>query len=176
MKTSTPAFLLVLALALSACARPPAPAGVIDPYAGLPNGGAIYPIPVPQGALGGAGTADYFRTTVGDTVLFPQDQSVLTADARATLTRQAEWLKTNGSFSTVVQGHADEQGTREFNLALGARRAGAVEEYLISKGVPAGRIRTVSFGKERPVAVCSDEACLASNRRAVTVVQPGAGV
>ncbi|WP_299361433.1 OmpA family protein [uncultured Paracoccus sp.] len=176
MTTSKPAFLLLLALTLAGCAAPPPPAVVTDPYAGLPGGGAVYTAPIPDGTLGGTGTADYFRTTLGDTVLFPRDQAALTAEARLTLARQADWLKTNGSFSTVVEGHSDEQGTREFNLALGARRAGAVEEYLISQGVPAGRIRTVSYGKERPVAVCSDEECLARNRRAVTVVQPGAGV
>ena len=163
-------------LGLSACAPPPPPAVVVDPYAGQPGGVAVYTGTVPQGSLGGQGTAEYFRTEVGDTVLFIQDQTVLTETARATLTRQAEWLQKNGSFSSVVEGHADEQGTRDYNLALGARRAGAVQEYLVAKGVEPGRIRTVSYGKERPAQVCSDEECLAGNRRAVTRVVPGAGV
>ncbi|MBV0891318.1 peptidoglycan-associated lipoprotein Pal [Paracoccus sp. Z118] len=162
---------LLLALTLSACAPVAAPV-VTDPYAGAPGAGGLYP-----GQPGGSlfGTAEYFRTNVGDTVLFARDQVTLSDEARATLTRQADWLAQHGSFSTTIQGHSDEQGTREFNLALGARRAGAVQEYLISRGVAPNRIRTVSFGKERPAAVCSDEACFAQNRRAVTVVQPGAG-
>ena len=164
---------LALVLALSACAAPPPPPLVVDPYAGAPGGGAVYTGPVPAGSLNG--TAEYFRTNVGDTVLFDRDQTTLNDGARTVLARQADWLQQNGSFSTVIQGHSDEQGTREFNLALGARRAGAVQEYLIARGVGANRIRTVSFGKERPAATCSDESCFAQNRRAVTVVQPGAG-
>ena len=127
--------------------------------------------------VSGAGEAQVitFRTNVGDTVLFDRDQTTLNDGARTVLARQADWLQQNGSFSTVIQGHSDEQGTREFNLALGARRAGAVQEYLISRGVGANRIRTVSYGKERPAATCSDESCFSQNRRVVTVVQPGAG-
>ena len=75
----------------------------------------------------------------------------------------------------IVEGHADEQGTREYNLALGARRANAVQEYLVSRGVSPARVRTVSYGKERPIEICSDESCYAQNRRAVTVVTAGAG-
>ena len=102
--------------------------------------------------------------------------ATLTSDARAILSRQAVGRGKHGNFSAVVQGHAEETGTREYNLALGARRASAVQEYLIAQGVEAGRIRTLSFGKERPLEVCSDEACYAKNRRAVTVVsESGAG-
>ena len=86
---------------------------------------------------------------------------------------QAQWLLTNSDYVAVIEGHADEQGTREYNLALGARRANAVREYLISKGIPASRIRTVSYGKERPIATCADEACYSQNRRAVTVISIG---
>ena len=86
---------------------------------------------------------------------------------------QAGWLQTNNDYLAIIEGHADEQGTREYNLALGARRANAVREYLISKGVASGRIRTVSYGKERPIAVCSDESCYSQNRRAVTVISIG---
>ncbi len=83
---------------------------------------------------------------------------------------QAQWLMTNSDYLAIIEGHADEQGTREYNLALGARRANAVREYLISRGVPASRLQTISYGKERPIAVCSDEACYSQNRRAVTVI------
>jgi peptidoglycan-associated lipoprotein len=86
---------------------------------------------------------------------------------------QAQWLLTNNDYLAVIEGHADEQGTREYNVALGARRANAVREYLISQGIPASRLRTVSYGKERPIAVCSDESCYGQNRRAVTVISIG---
>ena len=173
MSAAKPAAALVLALGLSACAAPPPPPVVVDPYAGTAGGGAVYTGEAPAGSLNG--TAEYFRSNVGDTVLFDRDQTTLNDGARTVLARQADWLQQNGSFSTVIQGHSDEQGTREFNLALGARRAGAVQEYLISRGVGANRIRTVSYGKERPAATCSDESCFSQNRRVVTVVQPGAG-
>ena len=103
------------------------------------------------------------------------DQSTLSATAQATLDGQAEWLLTNAEYSILIEGHADEQGTREYNLALGARRANAVRDYLVSRGVPASRLSTISYGKERPVEICSTEACYQVNRRAVTVVSFGAG-
>ena len=164
-------------LALTACAQPapPVTGQVSDPYASI-GAGALYQGNLSGGTLGGEATAEYFRGSVGDTVLFAADQTTLTSEARAILARQAQWLARHGNFSAVVQGHAEETGTREYNLALGARRASAVQEYLISQGVAADRIRTLSFGKERPVEVCSDEACYAKNRRAVTVVSDtGAG-
>lgn len=177
MKTITGLGILATALSLAACAAPPVSPGP-DPYARGPGGAATYNGNVAAGELPGTATAAYFRANVGDTVYFEGNAATLTDTARATLTRQADWLKKNGSFSSVVEGHAQETGTREFNLALGARRAGAVQEYLIALGVPAGRVRTVSYGKERPMATCSDESCFARNRRAVTVVTPapGAGV
>jgi peptidoglycan-associated lipoprotein len=101
------------------------------------------------------------------------DQSTLTAAGRATLDGQAGWLLTNSDYQAVIEGHADEQGTREYNLALGARRANAAQEYLVSRGVPPARLRVVSYGKERPIEVCSNEACYAKNRRAVTVLAGG---
>jgi peptidoglycan-associated lipoprotein len=92
----------------------------------------------------------------------------------ATLDGQAQWLMTNSDYLAVIEGHADEQGTREYNVALGARRANAAREYLISRGVPSSRLRTISYGKERPIATCSDASCYAQNRRAVTVIAAGA--
>ncbi len=112
----------------------------------------------------------YFQQTVGDRILFVIDTYNLTPDAQRTLDGQAQWLLTNRDYNAVVEGHADEQGTREYNLALGARRANSVQEYLLTQGVPASRLRTVSYGKERPIEICSSEACYAQNRRAVTVI------
>lgn len=109
-------------------------------------------------------------TNVGDRVFFALDSSVLTGDAQATLDRQAAWLQANGGVSVVVEGHADERGTREYNLALGERRATAAKNYLVSTGVAASRISTVSYGKERPAVSGSDEGAWSQNRRAVTVI------
>src|SRR5690606_15233926 len=102
------------------------------------------------------------------------DSSAIRADAAATLDRQAQWLLKYPNYQITVEGHADERGTREYNLALGARRAAAAKNYLASRGVPASRMRTISYGKERPVAVCDDISCWSQNRRAVTVLG-GAG-
>ncbi|KZZ69562.1 peptidoglycan-associated lipoprotein Pal, partial [Sulfitobacter sp. HI0129] len=115
----------------------------------------------------------YFQQAIGDRVLFEVDQSNLTPVGRATLDGQVGWLMQNMDYQAVIEGHADEQGTREYNVALGARRANAVREYLISKGVAAHRLEVVSYGKERPIEVCSAEACYAKNRRAVTVLAGG---
>lgn len=115
----------------------------------------------------------YFQETVGDRVLFVVDQSTLTPEGRAVLDAQADWLNTNTEFSALIEGHADEQGTRDYNLALGGRRANAVQEYLVSRGVAETRLRIISYGKERPIEICSEEACYAQNRRAVTVVSAG---
>ena len=118
----------------------------------------------------------YFNQTVGDRVLFANDQSTLSPEGRGILTAQANWLNQNAGYAAIIEGHADEKGTREYNLALGARRAAAVQNFLISQGVAANRLRTISYGKERPLEVCSEEACYAKNRRAVTVLSAGAGV
>ncbi len=112
----------------------------------------------------------YFQQNVGDRVLFSVDQTTLTAEAKQVLDGQATWLTQNADYTAVIEGHADEQGTREYNLGLGARRANAVQEYLISRGVAGNRLRVVSYGKERPIEVCSEESCYAKNRRAVTVL------
>ena len=118
----------------------------------------------------------YFRQTVGDRVLFAVDQSTLSDAARAVLEGQATWLINNSDYRAVIEGHADEQGTREYNLALGARRANAVREFLISRGIAGNRLVTVTYGKERPIEICSDESCYAKNRRAVTVISAGTPV
>ena len=118
----------------------------------------------------------YFSQAIGDRVLFEVDQSVLTPAAMVVLDGQATWLTQNPEYTALVEGHADEQGTRQYNIALGERRATAVQTYLVSRGVAPGRLRTISYGKERPIEVCSDEACYSQNRRAVTVLAVGAGV
>jgi peptidoglycan-associated lipoprotein len=115
----------------------------------------------------------YFNQTIGDRVLFAVDQSTLTPEGQDILRQQAMWLNNNSSFTAIIEGHADEQGTREYNVALGARRASAVQDFLVTQGVSPARLRTVSYGKERPLAVCSDESCWRQNRRAVTVLSAG---
>lgn len=115
----------------------------------------------------------YFQQAVGDRVLFAVDQSTISPEGQSILNGQADWLMKNTDYSAVIEGHADEQGTREYNLALGARRANAAREYLISRGVAGSRLQTVSYGKERPIEICSDESCYARNRRAVTVLAGG---
>ena len=174
MKYVPKALLLVAVLGLAACNNPDRyGAGGAGGAGGANGAGGI-----DSSGLGDAGdprSVAYFNQTVGDRVLFPVDQSTLTAEARGVLAQQATWLLTNADYAIIIEGHADEQGTREYNLALGARRASAVQDFLISQGVTASRMRTVSYGKERPLEVCSEEACYAKNRRAVTVLSAGAG-
>ena len=98
------------------------------------------------------------------------DQTTLTAQSRATLDKQVQWLQQYSQYTFTIEGHADERGTREYNIALGARRAQTVREYLGSRGINPQRMRTISYGKERPVAVCNDISCWSQNRRAVTVL------
>jgi len=121
------------------------------------------------------GSSQDFTVNVGDRIFFDTDSSSIRADASATLDRQAQWLAKYPNYAITVEGHADERGTREYNLALGARRAAATKDYLVSRGVPAQRLKTISFGKEKPVAVCDDISCWSQNRRAVTVLG-GAGM
>ena len=117
------------------------------------------------------GSQQDFVVNVGDRVFFDTDQTDLTAQSRATLDKQAQWLTTYNQYSQfTIEGHADERGTREYNIALGARRAQAVRDYLVSRGIAANRMHTISYGKERPVAVCNDISCWSQNRRAVTVL------
>ena len=121
------------------------------------------------------GTVQDFNQTVGDRVFFDTDQTDLSLTAQGTLDKQAAWLNQYSKYSFTVEGHADERGTREYNFALGARRAQAVHDYLAAKGVSPSRMRTISYGKERPVAVCDDISCWSQNRRAVTVLNGAAG-
>ena len=116
------------------------------------------------------GSAEDFQVNVGDRVFFETDSSNLTPQAVATLDRQVQWLNQYSRYTFTVEGHADERGTREYNIALGARRAQTVRDYLTSRGVEANRMRTISYGKERPVAVCNDISCWSQNRRSVTVL------
>ena len=116
------------------------------------------------------GSQQDFVVNVGDRVFFETDSSELTPQSRATLDKQAQWLAQYNRYSFTIEGHADERGTREYNIALGAKRAQSVREYLIARGIDASRMRTISYGKERPVAVCDDISCWSQNRRAVTVL------
>ena len=143
---------LAASLAVSACANKPG-----DQTAGA-------------GGVAAPGSQQDFVVNVGDRVFFESDQSTLTPQARATLDNQAQWLNRYTQYTFTVEGHADERGTREYNIALGARRAQTVREYLSSRGVNPQRMRTISYGKERPVAVCDDISCWSQNRRAVTVL------
>jgi len=117
----------------------------------------------------------YFNTTIGDTVLFAVNEATLSAAAKAKLDMQVQWLNRYPDRKITIEGHADEQGTREYNLALGARRAAAVRNYMVAAGLLETRLSIISYGKERPLAVCSTEACWSQNRRAVTVVAGGLG-
>ena len=116
------------------------------------------------------GSQQDFVVNVGDRVFFESDQTELSPQAIATLDKQAQWLQQYNRYSFTIEGHADERGTREYNIALGAKRAQSVRSFLASRGIDPGRMRTISYGKERPVAVCNDISCWSQNRRAVTVL------
>jgi peptidoglycan-associated lipoprotein len=143
------------ALTLAACASNP----LNQDQAGIGGAGAATP-----------GSAQDFVVNVGDRVFFETDSTELTVQARGTLDKQAQWLQTYNRYSFTVEGHADERGTREYNVALGAKRSQTVREYLAARGIDTSRMRTISYGKERPVAVCNDISCWSQNRRAVTVL------
>ena len=162
MRSATPiigilrtAALILLVITVAACARSGSGTGVgnLGPGGGAP------------------GSQQEFLVSVGDRVFFETDSSNLTPTAMATLDKQAAWLNQYTNYRILMEGHADERGTREYNIALGARRASVVVNYLVSRGVDARRITQKSFGKERPVAICNDISCWSQNRRAVTVVQ-----
>ena len=153
MRAAKFAAMVVAGLSLAACANKP----MQDANAGLAGNAA-------------PGSAQDFVVNVGDRVFFESDSSELTPQSVATLDKQAQWLARYNRYAFTIEGHADERGTREYNIALGARRAQAVRDYLTARGVEANRMRTISYGKERPVAVCNDISCWSQNRRAVTVL------
>jgi peptidoglycan-associated lipoprotein len=148
------AVLAIAALSVAGCAK-----NAIDPNSAAAANAAAVP-----------GSQQDFVVNVGDRVFFESDSSELTPQSVATLDKQAQWLANYAQYSFTIEGHADERGTREYNIALGARRAQTVRDYLTSRGIPAHRMRTISYGKERPVAVCNDISCWSQNRRAVTVL------
>ncbi|ABE41363.1 peptidoglycan-associated lipoprotein Pal [Rhodopseudomonas palustris] len=152
------AAVLAVALSMGACA---------NNKTGLGADGAMASAATP-------GSQQDFVVNVGDRVFFESDQTELSPQAAATLDKQAQWLQTYNRYSFTIEGHADERGTREYNIALGARRAQSVRNYLSSRGIEPSRMRTISYGKERPVAVCNDISCWSQNRRAVTVLNAGA--
>lgn len=162
--------LMVLMLLLSGCGGflnfPPVPGSAIAPRGVVANSSNVS-----DKTLVRKGSPKDFLLNVGDRVFFTNDSARLSRVARETLDRQASWLSNNSGYDMSIEGHADERGTREYNLALGARRATAVRNYLIGKGVSSSRIKTISYGKERPVAVCDNLSCWSQNRRAVTVLK-----
>ncbi len=166
MKKILITLVLPVTLAVSACTN----ADRFDSSAGA---GADSTAGVAPGSAQDPDSPLYFEQTIGDRVLFAVDQSNLSEEAKGVLDGQVSWLTTNTEYDVVIEGHADEQGTREYNLALGARRANAVREYLLAKGMSADRLKTVSYGKERPLEICSAEECYAKNRRAVTILSTG---
>ena len=169
MRLSAKLVTLMAVLAVSACTNASRfDNGAVDLNTATGSAGGLLP-----GSASDPGSPAYFQQTIGDRVLFAVDQSTLSPAARATLDGQVQWLLTNSDYSAVIEGHADEQGTRAYNLALGARRANAVMEYLVAQGVASNRLRFVSYGKERPIEICSEESCYAQNRRAVTVLAAG---
>ena len=155
---------IALALGATACAKNAGDEASIagGVGAGYGRGGAATP-----------GSQQDFVVNVGDRVFFESDSSELSSTAQATLDKQARWLQQYARYNFTVEGHADERGTREYNFALGARRAEVAKDYLVARGVPASRVKTISYGKERPVAVCNDISCWSQNRRAVTVLSGG---
>lgn len=151
------ALSLVLGIGVSACSS--------KPDTGLGVGQRVPAVP---------GSQKDFAVNVGDRIYFPTDTTNLNEKSKEILRRQAAWLKLYPSVRIRVEGHADERGTREYNIALSARRSSATKAFLIAQGVSPARLGTISFGKERPVALCDAESCWGQNRRAVTVVVSGA--
>jgi len=173
MKKMTRIMVIGVGLALAACTS-------ADRFDGPGAGNTVAQNPafdqtagIVPGSVNDPTSVAFFQQSVGDRVLFDVNQHVLSASGQATLAAQAQWLAANPDYTAIIEGHADEQGTRQYNIALGERRAQSAKAYLVSQGVPAARLKTVSYGKERPIEVCSDEACYSKNRRAVTVLATG---
>jgi peptidoglycan-associated lipoprotein len=120
------------------------------------------------------GSQQDFTVNVGDRIYFAEDQSTLAPEAQETLRKQAAWLSQYPAVTVQIEGHADERGTREYNISLSARRATATREFLIAQSIDGSRISSIAYGKERPVALCDAEQCWSQNRRAVTVITGGA--
>jgi peptidoglycan-associated lipoprotein len=157
---------------VTACEATPDGAATAGANAGGGVGGATAPNFNFDPNAGGAGiSSGQLAQDVADRVFFGYDSSEISSEAQAVLAKQAEWLKSKPNLNITIEGHCDERGTREYNLALGERRAAAVKNYLVSLGVPAAKINTISYGKERPAVDGADEASWAQNRRGVTVVQ-----
>ncbi len=166
LKYATP-LLITSSLILAGCAKkapeelPPAPVGTADPVAPPTDTGPGY-APGSQG--------DFLANTMSDRILFDTDRYNVDSQDQVVLQSQAQWLAQHPNAQITVEGHADERGTRDYNLALGERRANAAKNYLASLGVSPTRMTTVSYGKERPEALGSNEAAWAQNRRAVSIV------
>ncbi|MEN3931118.1 peptidoglycan-associated lipoprotein Pal [Microvirga sp. W0021] len=163
MLTSRPVKLaaaIVVAMTLAACSKD----GADGANGGFGAGGYAAP-----------GSSQEFVVNVGDRVFFETDSTSLTPTATATLDKQVQWLQQYPKYTFVVEGHADERGTREYNYSLSARRAQVVRDYLTSRGINSSRMRVIAYGKERPVAVCNDISCWSQNRRSVTVLDGSAG-
>jgi peptidoglycan-associated lipoprotein len=157
---------LAAAMAVAACSNTPKPDDLAE-GGGLGANGKNSPAT--------PGSQRDFSQNVGDLVYFSTDQTDLTPEAQQTLSNQARWLQQYSQYSITIEGHADERGTREYNIGLGSKRAESVRAFLARNGIAAARIRTVSFGKERPVAVCNDISCWSQNRRAQTVLNNRGG-
>ena len=129
-----------------------------------------------NGGIGVAapGSEKDFADNVGDRIYFSEDQSTIVGESRDALLKQVAWLKQYRNVDVQIEGHADERGTREYNISLSARRASATKSFLISQGIDKGRISTIAYGKERPAELCDSEQCWSQNRRAVTVITTGA--
>ncbi len=174
-----PLVVLCLALGVSACSSSSsddASASSRGTAAGFGPGGAGTTDGISQSSLGASGSfrpgsQEELAGTIGDRVLFPTDGARVTPDQLPILQRQAEWLNRYRQVQVAIEGHADERGTREYNLALGQRRANAARDVLVSAGVAPSRIQTISYGKDRPAQLGSFESAWAQNRRAVTVVR-----
>ncbi|HVB90302.1 MAG TPA: peptidoglycan-associated lipoprotein Pal [Beijerinckiaceae bacterium] len=157
------AAILGAALAIAACSKNP------DELGGVGAGGGVGM--ASSSGVATPGSPQDFTVNVGDRVFFDTDSTELSSRAQSILNRQARWLAQYPNYNFIIEGHADERGTREYNFALGARRAEITKEYLVAKGISPSRMRTISYGKERPVAVCNNESCWSQNRRAVTVLR-----
>ncbi len=157
--------ILAATLLVTACSNTPKPEDTLSGGLGA-NG---------RGGPATPGSAKDFSQNVGDIVYFSTDQTDLTPEAQQTLSNQARWLQQYSQYSITIEGHADERGTREYNIGLGSKRAESVRAFLARNGISAGRVRTISYGKERPVAVCNDISCWSQNRRAQTVLNNRGG-